>query len=396
MKMRHLKKIAILGIALLIANALYSQNIQLKKFNSTELNNERYLKIYVPPDYKSDETKLYPLTIVLDAEYLFDVYVGNSILFSAKEKAPEQIIVGINQNQFNERIKDCEYSKENSLPTVDSEAFYRFIRSELLDYLEENYRLSPFKTIVGNTLTANFINYFLIEDNPVFNAFVAINPYYAQDMPALLQQKIPTLKNETRFYYLSGGTYLPENWKTPINGTNELLKIANNPKFKYQYEFFENSNTVASIGQSIPSAFAFIFDLYSAISKEEFEKNIKELSPADAIAYLENKYVEIDYLFGSNLKIRESDIFAIESIILDKENGDYLKNFGEMINRLYKESPIGDYYIGRYYETGGKFKQALEYYKSGYMKLPEGDPNADGYYENIERVLKKRDGTYKE
>lgn len=391
-----MKKLELFVIVLLITSALYSQNTQLKKFSSRELNDDRFLKIYVPPGYADDETKLYPLTIVLDAEYLFDVYVGNSALFSAKEKAPEQIIVGINQNQYNERIKDCAYSKENSLPTKDSEAFYRFVRSELLDYLEETYRLSPFKTIVGNTLTANFINYFLIEDNPEFNAFVAINPYYATDMPALLQQKIPTLKNEIRFYYLSGGSYVSENWKTSINSANELLKTANNPKFKYQYEFFEKSNAVASIGQSIPSAFAFIFDLYSAISKEEFEKNIKDLSPADAIAYLENKYVEIDYLFGSNLKIRESDIFAIESIILDKENGDYLKNFGEMINKLYKESPIGDYYIGRYYETGGKFKQALEYYKSGYMKLPEGDPNADGYYENIERVLKKRDGTYKE
>jgi predicted alpha/beta superfamily hydrolase len=396
MKTLLLKKLELLCVVLLISSVMHSQNTQLKKFNSTELNDERYLKIYVPPGYSSDETKLYPLTIVLDAEYLFDVYVGNSILFSAKEKAPEQIIVGINQNQFNERAKDCDYLKENSLPAASSEAFYRFIRSELLDYLEENYRLSPFRTIVGNTLTANFINYFLIEDNPGFNAFVAINPYYAQDMPALIQQKIPTLKDETRFYYLSGGTYLAENWKTPINSTNEVLKVTNNPKFKYRYEFFENSNSVASIAQSIPSAFAFIFDLYSSISKEEFEKNIKDLSPADAIAYLENKYVEIDYLFGSNLKIRESDIFAIESIILDKENGDYLKNFGEMINRLYKESPIGDYYIGRYYETGGKFKQALDYYKSGYMKLPEGDPNADGYYENIERVLKKRDGTYRE
>lgn len=396
MKFSVIKKIGFFGLSLLISTTVYSQNTQLKKYNSKELNSDRYLKIYVPPSYTSDSKKLYPLTVVLDAEYLFDVYVGNSILFSAQEKAPEQIIVGINQNQNNERFKDCAYSKENSMPTAESEAFYRFIRGELLDYFEENYRISPFKTIVGNTLSANFINYFLLEDDPGFNAFVAISPYYAPDMPLLLQQKIPSLKNENRYYYLSNGTYNPENWKIPINTTNSLLETANNPKFKYRYEFFENSNNVASIGQSIPSAFAFIFDLYSAISKEEFEKNIKNLSPPDAIAYLENKYVEIDYLFGSNLKIRESDIFAIEPIILDKENGDYLKNFGEMINKLYKESPIGDYYIGRYYETGGKFKQALTYYKSGYMKLPEGDPNADGYYENIERVIKKRDGTYKE
>jgi len=395
MILQLLKKSGFLAIALLLSNVVFSQNTQLK-FNSKELNNNRYLKIYVPPSYAVDSTKLYPLTVVLDAEYLFDVYVGNSILFSTQEKAPEQIIVGINQNQYNERYRDCSYSKENSLPTKDSEAFYRFIRGELLNYFEENYRISPFRTIVGNTLTANFINYFLLEDYPGFNAFIAINPYYATDMPALLQQKIPSLKEENRYYYLSNGTYNPEDWKTAINTTNALLGAANNPKFKYKYEFFENSSAVASIGQAIPSALAYIFDLYSAISKEEYEKNIKDLSPPDAIAYLENKYVEIDYLFGSNLKIRESDIFAIESIILDKENGDYLKDFGEMINKLYKESPIGDYYIGRYYETGGKFKQALNYYKSGYMKLPEGDPNADGYYQNIERVLQKQDGTYQE
>ena len=387
-----MKNILFVVTFIFISTCIFSQNIQLKKFNSKELNNDRYLRIYIPPSYHLDSTKLYPLTIVLDAEYLFDVYVGNAILFANKEKAPEQIIVGINQNQYNERYEDCSYSEENSFPTQQADAFYRFIRSELFDYFEDNYRISPFKTIVGNTLTANFINYFLIEEYPAFSAFVNINPYYAMDMPTMLQNKIQTLNNENIYYYLSNTKYNTDKYENTIKTTNSLLSISENSKFKYKYDSFDNSSITASIGQAIPSAISFIFDLYSAISKDEFDSNIKHLSPADAIAYLENKYVEIEYLFGSNLKIRESDIFAVESIILDKENGDYLKNFGEMINKLHKESPIGDYYIGRYYETGGKYKQALNYYKNGYMKLPEGDPNADGYYENIERVLNKREG----
>lgn len=389
-----MKKIFLFLITLTVLSNCFAQNIKLKKFNSQELNNDRYLKIYIPPSYQIDSTRQYPLTIVLDAEYLFDVYVGNAILFAKKDKAPEQIIVGINQNRYNERYKDCSYLEENSYPTEEGDAFYRFIRSELIDYFEENYRTSPFKTIVGNTLTANFINYFLVEDYPGFNAFININPYYAMDMPVMLQEKIQSIKDENIYYYLCNGNYNLEKWKTSINDVNTLLENIKNHKFKYKFEPFENSTKTASIGQSIPSAMAFIFEMYSAISKEEFEKNIKDLPPADAIAYLENKYVEIEYLFGSNLKIREKDVFAIESIILDKENGDYLKNFGEMINRLYKDSPIGDYYIGRYYETEGKFRQALRYYKYGYMKLPEGDPNSDGYYENIVRVLSKRNGTY--
>ena len=390
-----MKKLFLILLILLISNSIFSQNIENKIFNSLELNNDRYLRIYVPPSYDHQNTdKLYPLTIVLDAEYLFDLYVGNAILFSQKEKAPEQIIVGISQNRYNERYEDCSYQKENSLPTSQGEAFYRFIRNELFEYFEESYHISPFKTIVGNTLTANFINYFLIEDYPSFNAFININPYYAMDMPTLLQDKIASINGENIYYYVSNSKYNSEKRKKPIHTVNSLLKSAENQNFKYKYDTFENSTKIASIGQSIPSGLAFIFELYSAISKEEFEQNIKHLSPPDAIAYLENKYVEIDYLFGDNLKIRERDIYAIESIILDKENGDYLRDFGEMINKLYDESPIGDYYIGRYYETGGKFKQALKYYKNGYMKLPEDDPNADGYYENIERVLNKRDGTY--
>lgn len=394
MKNSNTTKLVTAVSILLFSISSFSQTVKTKKINSIELNNDRYLKIYIPPSYQIDSTKLYPLTIVLDAEYLFDVFVGNSVLFASNDEAPEQIIVGINQNQYNERYEDCSYLEENSFPTEQGEAFYRFVRGELIDYLEDNYRVSPFKTIIGNTLTANFINYFLIEEYPGFNAYIAINPYLAMDMPALLQNKIPSIKNENIYYYLSNGKYNSEKYKNAIVNTNTLLEVANNTKFKYKYETFDNSTKTASIGQSISSALAFIFEMYSAISKEEFENNIKDLSPPDAIAYLENKYVEIEYLFGSNLKIRERDIFAIEAIILDKENGDYLKNFGEMINKLYKESPIGDYYIGRYYETGGKFKQALKYYKNGYMKLPEGDPNADGYYQNIERVQNKKDGIY--
>ena len=61
-----------------------------------------------------------------------------------------------------------------------------------------------------------------------------------------------------------------------------------------------------------------------------------------------------------------------------------------MINRLYPESPIGDYYIGQYYETGNYLKKALKYYKNGYAKISAEDPNGDGYFQNVERVLAKQ------
>ena len=154
-----------------------------------------------------------------------------------------------------------------------------------------------------------------------------------------MKKTILVVDDENINYYLSNGKGNIEKYQAKINTVNSLFEKIDNPQFNYKYEAFNNNQT-ATIGQSIPSAIASIFELYSAISKDEFDRNIKDLSPADAIAYLENKYVEIEYLFGSNLKMREKDIFAIEPIILDKENGDYLKNFGEMINKLYDNSPV--------------------------------------------------------
>lgn len=367
----------------------FAQDTTIKEFESTALGETRLLKIYVPKSYADNPDRMYPLTIVLDSEYLFDIYVANAKLYANKDKAPEQIIVGITQNQNKERYKDCSYDKTTSMPTQDGVNFYKFVRNEVLGFMDNTYRISPFKTIIGNTLTANFINYFLIEKDPAFNAYINLNPSYALDIASMLHNKVPNLENNT-YYYVISGEYNGEKRNNIIKSIDNLLQSSNNKSFKYQMDVRDHSTKVASIGEGIASSLAFIFEQYSAISKDEYKKNVAHLTPPEAIEYLEKKYVEIEYLFGANIKIREKDIFAIEGIILDKEDGIYLEDFGKMINRLYPESPIGDYYIGKYFEDGNDYKRALKYYKNGYTKIDDDDPNKDGYYQNVERVLALR------
>jgi predicted alpha/beta superfamily hydrolase len=368
----------------------FSQETFVKEFQSDILNTTRLLKISIPKSYKDNPDRMYPLTIVLDSEYLFDIYVSNAKLYSNKDKAPEQIVVGIIQNQNKERYKDCSYDKVTSMPTEEGIKFYQFIRNEVLNYMDANYRISPFKTIVGNTITSNFINYFLLEDKPVFSAFVNINPSYALDLNTFFVKKIPAIAEPT-YYYVINGKYNSKKKQKLINDMNDLLSQSENENFNYFYDEQNQSTKIASIGQGIARSLAFIFEQFSPISKEEYKNKIANMTPPEAIEYLEKKYVDIEYLFGTNIKIRERDIFAIEGIIIDKADGDYLEEFGKMINRLYPESPIGDYYIGKYYETGNDYKKALKYYKNGYAKIDGDDPNKDGYYQNVERVLALRE-----
>jgi len=390
--MQTIKKFGIQFFLLLVAFSGFSQNITIEKFKSTELageaSNERTIKIYVPESFKTDSTKVYPLAVILDAEYLFDVYVANAKLFASKDKAPEQIVVGIYQNQKRERNKDSQVDIETNLLSESSSKFYKFLKKELVPHMEDKYRISQFKTVVGNTITGNFINYFLVEEAPLFDAYININPSFPPGISGLFQGKMPDLKSRV-WYYMNNGEYNGKKKNESIKKIHYILENVENENLTYKYDNLEHSTKVSSIGVAMSTAHAHIFEMYSSISKEEFDTNIAELSPGEAIEYLEKKYVEIQYLFGANIKIRQRDIFAVEALILDKENGDYLEEFGKMINRLYPESPIGDYYIGQYYETGNDFKQALKYYKNGYSKISSEDPNGDGYYENVERVLAK-------
>lgn len=369
----------------------FSQEVIIKNFNSEELGVTRKIKIYVPPTYEKDSTRFYPLTVLMDGDFLFDVYLGNMKMFAQRDLAPEQIIVGIIQNEKNERLTDVVVDKVTGFPSEESERFYRFIRAELLDFMESKYRISPFKTIVGTTQTANFINFFLIEKNRTFNAFVNINPTYTPDMFTFLERTIAKLNKTQLYYYVNSGKYNGDATHKSIEKVALTIKNLENPNVNIKYDIFENSTKTSSIGQAIPGALAHIFSGYSYISPEEFQANIKYLTPPKAIDYLKTKYINIEYLFGTNLKIRERDIYAIESIIIDQENGKYLAEFGQMIKELYPKSPLSDYYIGMFYEKQGKYAQALKNYKNGYVKMDKNAENAESFYKNIERVQGRSD-----
>ncbi|WP_430927264.1 alpha/beta hydrolase-fold protein [Polaribacter marinivivus] len=359
----------------------------MKELESEIMETTRTLKIYIPDSYERDSIKNYPLAIVLDEEFMFDTYVGNSILFAKKDKAPKQIVVGISMEET--RAKDVGFDLNSGALINSSKNFYDFLRDEVLFYMESNYRTSPFVSFVGQGYSANLITHFLQENTAFINSFVCINPSFSDFIGSELQSyNLNKFANEdnTFYLYINNSDAFSASKKTKISQIQSALSTLEIKNFNIINDNIKTDSSVSAISEAIPRAMTKIFEVYSAISKEEYEEKIKELSPIDAIAYLEDKYLEIEFLFGSSLGIREKDIYAIENIIIEKENGDRLFDFGKMILKRFPSSPLGEYYIGRYYETGKNFRKALKYYKIGYGKMDPADPNADNYYENILRL----------
>lgn len=382
-----MKKIALFALVLLMSLSVNAQKNITKKYTSKELGATRDLKIYLPQGYEKDTANNFPLAIVMDGDYLFDSYVANAKLFAEADKAPRQIVVGININKTRE--DDTVFDENTYQLTPSNIRFLKFIRNEVLPFMEGSYRTSPFVTLVGQGNSVNIVTAFLREAEPVFNAFLAINPNF----PPNITKKVTAYgvsdlkKNDnTYYYYVNDVPFFSKEKKKVLGELTTYMSSLDAENVIFQFDEMNSPSYISAMSEAIPRAMNKIFEKYAGFTKKEYEEKIKSLEPSKAISYLENKYLDIDFLFGSNLGIREKDIYAIEDIIIDKEDGEYLRDFGEMILNVYPKSHIGDYYVGLWYEKRGKNAQALESYKRGYGKMSDSDPNKELFYTNIERL----------
>ncbi|WP_075344188.1 alpha/beta hydrolase-fold protein [Tenacibaculum agarivorans] len=380
----------LLLISILFFNfCLFSQGgISTKKVNSVEFNRDRTIKLYVPKEHETDTIRKYPIAIVLDNDYLFDIYVGNSKIYANADLTPKQIVVGLDVDF--RKNKDVSVVTKSGNLTDTSKKFYNYIKKELIPYLEANYKTSPYLTIVGDRDAGNFLLHFLKEQNPIFNAYVSISPKLTEQTLRLVSnfdlKRLDEIDNQ--FYlYVSSNPYEKKERRDLHEQLKKGLETLETEKLHIAFnDFKDESDKPTALVKALPDAFSNIFGLYPRISKQEYDEKIKDLDPLEAIKYLESKYLDIEYLYGTNLNVRFEDIYAIEGIVIDKLDGDYLRVLGDFVMIKHPESHLGEYYVGKYHESGKDYEQALFYYKEAYGKMELSDPNAEAFYENIIRV----------
>jgi predicted alpha/beta superfamily hydrolase len=327
------------------------------------LGTSRELKIQLPRNYEENSEKYYPLIVVFDGDYLFEVVAGNVDYYSYWGDMPEAIVVGVNQD--GSRSEDCYISMDDYLPSKTGAQFYDFIENELLNFMSENYRTLNFRVAIGHGKTANFINYYLFKDRPVFNAFVALSPSLSSVMEENLTNRLSLESKSKTFYYLSTAALdLKRNHKQ-IMALNNNISAIENENLLYGFDNFDDANHYSLVAQSIPKAFQSIFLVYQPISKEEYKNHILtlETSPVD---YLIEKYDMIETLFGIKKQILVNDFRAIAAAIQKTKQFEYFKELGKIANKQHPNTVLASFYIARYYEETGKPEKAMDIYRSAY------------------------------
>ncbi len=223
----------ILSFFLLFSLDLFSQNIarvETIKINSSELNQEREILVYTPQLYEESSLTSFDVIYVFDAQNreMFD-YAQSTISFLEEYLWKKFIVVGITSPY----IEENDYSRNNDmLPVLHYEEsieaygqysgntanFLKYVKNEVIPYIESNYRTLNKKVAIGHSLSASFILSSLTKEPELFTDYIAISPNLAYDRDRVANELInfdyKKIKNETFLYISHANEASIKRWKS--------------------------------------------------------------------------------------------------------------------------------------------------------------------------------------
>ena len=361
----------------LTINLLSSQNLDslyVSRVNDTilskYLNEKRAIEIQLPRSYETEVDKNYPLMIVLDGDYMFNIVSGSVDYLSYWGDIPENLVVGINQKDT--RFQDSSVFDNITFTPISSTAsFYDFIVNELIPYFSKNYRVSNFKVIVGQERTANFANFFLLKNDPQIRGVISISPKISENMNRYLNENL-SKTNSKIVYTLSSSKRDFESIFKNVSELTASLDSIENKNLRFESLIFDKENHYILPSVSVPKSIRSTYSMYSDIDKIEYDSIISKLetSPID---YLKNKYQLIKEFYDLDKTISMNDFMAIEEFIEENEFFNLYDELSELAKQEYPGTILPSYYKGRFIEETGDPKKAMYIYRSAYnMKEVKG------------------------
>ena len=354
----------------LFVNLSFSQNLDslnISRINDTilskYLNEKRPIEIQLPRSYDTNPDKKYPLIVVLDGDYMFNIVAGSVDYLSYWGDIPENLIVGINQKET--RFKDSSVLDNiTHTPITSTASFYDFIVNEVIPYFSKNYRISNFRVILGQERTANFANFFLLKKNPVFQAVISISPKMSKNMNSYLSENL-SKTNSKIVYTLSSSKKDFESIYKNVSELKNSLDSISNQNLIFESLIFDEENHYILPSLSVPKSIRSTYSMYSDIDKIEYDSIISNLkiSPID---YLTNRYKLIKDFYDEDKTISMNDFMAIEEYIEENEFFDFYNELSQLAKQEYPGTILPSYYRGRFIEETGDPKKAMYIYRSAY------------------------------
>lgn len=243
---------------------------KIEEVQSTELGEKRILNIYLPADYKQNDTTKYPVVYLLDGsadeDFIHTVGLYHFNSFTWVNRSPRAIIVGIANV---DRKRDFTFTTtvkadlRRCASCGQSGKFINFLEKELQPYIQKTYRTNSSKTIIGQSLGGLLATEILLKKPALFNQYVIISPSLWWDNGSLLQQSF-AITNPTKIYIGVGKeglapTEAPHVMEVDANLLADKLTALKNDKLSIYFDYLPKENHDTITHQALVNALQFLY-----------------------------------------------------------------------------------------------------------------------------------------
>ena len=326
---------------LVLFSARVGAQIISENLGSKDMDDTRKITIVLPDGY--DKRQKYPLFVVLNASRLLEPTVTSLRYFARTGEVPPSIIVGI----YNQAA-DVTIPQETGVPFNDTAVFFEFVGQVVIPHVQSKYATNGFKGIIADGEGANFINYYLLKENSLFNAYISLSPNMTEKITNSIPEQLASFKTPI-FYYL-GWTQDEDN--VTLKKITDLDKLMSVKKLERSFYFsqpFPQVTTSAVSIMGISEALNLFFEEYRPITMREYAEKVLKIQ-SNTTQYLEDKYKKIKDLYGIDKEPLLEDVKAIYAAILKNADFESIPILVKYIKPYYKNTALPDYLEGDYYQ----------------------------------------------
>jgi predicted alpha/beta superfamily hydrolase len=278
--------------------------------HSSQLNEDRQYKVYLPDSYKWAQDKRYPVLYVLDGDTHF-VHTAAAVGFlSPQGEIPEMIVVAIASTI---RIRDFTQTDWSSHWVGGGGAgkFRAFLSKELIPEIDRTYRTQDFRVLSGHSAGGQFALYCLTAEPTIFQGYFVMSPSLEWDdeLPLRsLESYLSSNRVEPAFVYISrGDDYQGGRVLADFNRLVELLGKAPQVVRSQIRSFPEETHTTLPLLSQIDA----LRSLYSGwrLPQETLDQGL---------AAVQAHYQNISKMLGRTVAVPESAVNDVAYTLLEQ------------------------------------------------------------------------------
>jgi len=199
--------------------ALFFRTGFFDQIGSHTLGEMRAFTIFLPASYEDEPERRYPVIYSLDGEKTRhgSLMAANARMLAALADTPEVILVAVHTHGLRTR----DYA-----PDRGASAFTKFIRSELMPYIDKSFRTSGRNAISGHSYGGLYALYAFTDHPGLFDAHFAYVPsvfHYTQILERMKKRLSGAVAPKTFLFLVSGAESQEKFW----DGFEGLLSALN-------------------------------------------------------------------------------------------------------------------------------------------------------------------------